>query len=74
MSLQGRGDGDGVVERQAQGLVSLCVAQSAVEEVLLQVIADGEELAAGLVARSVDTVRAGDTARQLRAGPYIVPG
>lgn len=43
----GGGDADGVVESQAQGLVDFFATFAAVEEVLLDVVADREERAAG---------------------------
>lgn len=42
----------------------LGVALSTVKQVLLQILADGEELAARLVAGSVDTIGAGHTTVQ----------
>ena len=46
-------DADGVVEGETEGLVHLLTALAAVEEVLLDVVADGEERAAGGVRRNV---------------------
>lgn len=64
LRLQSGRNGNGVVERQAERLVRLGRAQTAVEQVLLQVLTDGEELAARRVRCGVDAVGAGDAARQ----------
>ena len=54
-------EADRVVESQAKRLVRLLSALAAVEQVLLQVIDDGEERAARRIRRGMDTVRARDT-------------
>lgn len=64
LRLQGGRDGDTVVERQAKRFVRLSRAQTAVEQVLLEVLTDSEQLAARRVRRGVDAVGAGDAARQ----------
>ncbi len=64
LRLQGGRDREAVVECKPEGLVRLGSAQTAVEQVLLQVLADGEQLAARRVRRGVDTVGASDAARQ----------
>ena len=64
--LDAGGDGgrdtDGVVEGQTKGLVDLLTALAAVEQVLLDVVANGEESAAGRVGRGVHAVGASDPA------------
>lgn len=62
--LKGRGDSDSVVERQAKRLVRLGRAETAVEQVLLEVVAHSEELAARRVSRGVHSVWASDAAGQ----------
>ena len=57
-------ESDGVVEGQAQRLVDVLSALAAVEQVLLDVVADGEESAASCIRRGVDTVGTSDTAGQ----------
>ena len=57
-----RGDTDGVVEGEAEGLVDVLATLAAVEQVLLDVVADGEKGAAGCVVHHVDAVGTGDTA------------
>lgn len=64
LRLQGGRDGDTVVERQAKRFVRLSRAQTAVEQVLLEVLTDCEQLAARRICRGVDAVGAGDAARQ----------
>lgn len=64
LRLEGGRDRDTVVECETEGLVRLGSAQTAVEQVLLQVLADSEQLAARRVRRSVDTVGASNAARQ----------
>lgn len=64
LRLHGGRDGDTVVESQAEGLVRLGRAQATMEEVLLEILADGEELTARRVGRGVDAVGAGDAARE----------
>lgn len=49
-------DGDTVVEGQAQRLVGLSVAFATIEQVPLDVIADGEQGATSTVGHSVDTI------------------
>lgn len=51
---------DGVVEREAESLVGL-VSALVEEQVVLELVADGEEVAARRVGSGVDAVRAGDT-------------
>lgn len=58
----GRRDADGVVEGQTEGLVDLLATLAAIEQVLLDVVADSEELAARRVGSGVHAVGAGDTA------------
>ena len=56
----GLGDTNGIVEGQTKGLVDLLAALAAVEQVLLDVVANGEQSAASGVGRGVHTVRASD--------------
>lgn len=62
--LHGGRETDGVVEGDAEGLVRVLAALGTVEEVLLDVVADGEERAARRVGRGVLAVGAGDAARE----------
>ena len=61
--LQGRRETNGVVEGETEGLVRLFGAL-VMEEVLDNVVPDGEEGAARRVGRGVDAVRACDTASE----------
>ena len=63
LRLQGRREPNGVVEGETKGLVRLFGAL-VVEEVLDDVVPDGEEGAARRVRRGVDAVRACDTASE----------
>ena len=58
----GGGNTNGVVEGQTERLVDLLAALATVEQVLLDVVADGEKSAAGCVGSSVYTIRAGNPA------------
>ena len=62
MGRERRRDTDGVVEGQTEGLVNVLSALAAVEQVLLDVVADGEEGAAGRVVHHVDAIGTGDAA------------
>ena len=53
LGLEGRGECDGVVESQAEGVVRHVVALATVEQVLLQVVTNGEKTAARRVDRAV---------------------
>ena len=61
-SGDGGRDTDGVVEGQTKGLVDLLTTLAAVEQVLLDVVANGEQSTAGGVGRSVHAVGASDPA------------
>ena len=50
------------MEGQTEGLVDVLATLAAVEQVLLDVVADGEKGAAGRVVHHVDAVGTGDTA------------
>ena len=65
----GHGNADGVVEGQTEGLVDILAAFAAVEQVLLDVIADGEQIAARGVGRRVHAVGACHSAGK---GAYMV--
>ena len=56
----GNGDTDGVVEGQTKGLVDLLTALAAVEEVLLNVVANSEERTTCGVRRRVHAIGASD--------------
>ena len=56
--LEGGGERDGVVEREAQRLVGL-VAALVEEQVVLQIVANGEQAAARRIGGGIDTVGAG---------------
>ena len=58
----GRRDTDGVVEGQTEGLVDFLAALAAIEQILLDVVTDGEQSAARRVGRRVHAVRASYTA------------
>ncbi len=58
--LQRRGESDGVVEGEAEGLMSLITA-FVVEEVVVQIIANSEQRTASCVRSRVDAVRTGNT-------------
>lgn len=64
LRLKSGRDRDGVVEGQAERLVCLGRAQTAMEEVLLQVLTDGEQLAACGIRCGVNAVGARYAARQ----------
>lgn len=64
LGLESGGDGDSVVERQTERLVRLSRAETAVEQVLLEILADSEELAARRVSSGVHAVGASDAAGQ----------
>ena len=52
------------MERQTEGLVRLSSAQTAVEQVLLEVVTNSEKLAARRISSGVLAVGAGDAPRQ----------
>ena len=53
LGLQSGGDGDGVVEGETEGLVGLVVTLGTAKHILVQVIANGEQGAAGSVRRGI---------------------
>lgn len=59
----GRGYPNGVVEREPKGFVHVLTALAVVEEVLLEVVGNIEQNAARGVRHDVNTVIAGDAAR-----------
>ena len=62
VGLHGGREADGVVEGEAERLVCLLAALAAVKKVLLEIVYDGEERAAGGVGRRVFAVRTCDAA------------
>ena len=67
-----RGDTDGVMEGETEGLVDVLAALAAVEQVLLDVVADGEKGAAGRVVHHVYAVGTGDTADERACNTKLV--
>ena len=61
LRLEGRGESDGIVEGKAERVMGNIVALTAVEQVLLEIVTDGEQATAGLVDSAVDTVGAQST-------------
>ena len=58
LRLEGRGESDGIVEGKAERVMGNIVALTAVEQILLKVIANGEQRTASGVGSTVYAVRA----------------
>lgn len=56
------GPANGIVESQTKGLVGLLAARAVIEEVLLDIIEDGEQRAARRISRGVLAIWASDAA------------
>lgn len=57
-------DGNGIVEGQAERFVSLSVALGTIKQILLDIVADGEQGTAGGVRSGMDTIGTSNTPRQ----------
>ena len=60
LSLKGWGEGDGIVEGQTKCVVCFVTAL-VVEQIVLKIVTDGEERAAGRICGGVHAVGASDT-------------
>ena len=58
LGLESRGEGNSIVEGETERIVGDVVALSTVEQVLLEVVADRKERAAGRIDSAVDAIGA----------------